>query len=369
MLRDAVEVLRLDEGEIALAVRRMDVALRECEADFLRPIPAVAGALVRQGRGDDLADVVLAIDVVDALVELEDCAQDVVEAPRVLRLHLLIICDVVELGTVDAHGAETRDDAQVEPHVLAAVHVSDGFSLAAGDGALEELLEFLPQVVGGRGEVPVHFLETVGVDGAQRARVGLVHLQDAQGGSVVEDDGHGALCRDVDAARLREEIRLGAGLRQEVMLAAVDAELIGWHRLAEIVALELLAADGLQERDLLRRLHALGECVHAELLRHGYDSREQLAARRVERAQEVHVELDDVELIVLEHVEGGVAAAEVVEPDLIAARAESLDAVADELAVLDKRVLRDLDAQQVAREVVFLHDAFDERDRVGQGEV
>ena len=120
---------------------------------------------------------------------------------------------------------------------------------------------------------------------------------------------------------------------------------------------------------MLLRLRTLGQHVDAHLLSHQDDGTDDLPAVLVEVAQEALVDLELVELIVLQDVERGIGAAEVVEPDLIARLVELAQLVDEQVAVLDEHRLRDLDAQVVARDVVLLDDALDEGERVHQDEV
>ena len=117
-------------------------------------------------------------------------------------------------------------------------------------------------------------------------------------------------------------------------------------RLAVVVALLSPAANRSEELSMLLRLDALGKCLDAEFLGHVDDRADDVARLLREAAQKAHVELDEVDRIVLEDVQRRVAAAEIVEPDLIAL------VPVDGVVILGERALRDLDMQGITRNLV-----------------
>ena len=107
-------------------------------------------------------------------------------------------------------------------------------------------------------------------------------------------------------------------------------------------------------------LHALGECLDAEVLGHADDRADDAARLLGEAAQKAHVELDEVDRVILEDVQRGVAAAEVVEPDLIALLAQVREGLLDDTRILREDALRDLDMQEIARHGVLPARVLDE---------
>ena len=100
-------------------------------------------------------------------------------------------------------------------------------------------------------------------------------------------------------------------------------------RLAVVVARLSPAADRGEELSMLLRLDALGKCLDAEVLGHGDDRTDDAARLLRGVAQKAHVELDEVDRVVLEDVQRRVAAAEIVEPDLIALVPQAVDSPVD----------------------------------------
>ena len=131
-------------------------------------------------------------------------------------------------------------------------------------------------------------------------------------------------------------------------------DLLERHRRAEEIPLQDLAADRLEERVLLLRLHALRERMEAELLRHIDDCRENHARLRLrlEIAQERHIDLQHIELEILQIVERGIAAAEIIHPELEPLPAQAADLRLEERIALVERALRDLDVQELARHAI-----------------
>ena len=119
--------------------------------------------------------------------------------------------------------------------------------------------------------------------------------------------------------------------------------------LAEQVALHLLASDAAQVVQVLFGLHALGERLDAELLRHVHDRRQDGLRFLAETVQELHVYLELVEVEVLQRVERGIAAAEIVHPHLVARVVEAKHARRHEDGVGSQRGLGYLHVEHAAR--------------------
>lgn len=270
--------------------------------------------------------------------------------------------DQREVGCV---GEPLGNQAQVlaildEGHMLFAVALR---------GIREQRQELLAHGVAHGLHVRVEFLLAARAGRREDLLVGLVLADDLGDVIVVLEDSDRGIRDDVD-----EPCRItGLFLRQRLDLPARLAAVLAQQPIRQwapiVVALDLLAAERAQEIDVLLRLRSLSQHVDAHLLGHQDDGADDLAAVLVEVAQEALVDLELVELVVLQDVERGIGAAEVVEPDLIARLVELAQLVDEQVAVLDEHRRRDLDAQVVARDVVLLDDALDESERVHQHEV
>ena len=131
------------------------------------------------------------------------------------------------------------------------------------------------------------------------------------------------------------------------------------HRLRVKIALCESTADRLEEVGLARRFHPLRDDRHVEPVRHTHDGVEDHAAAAFAggRREEFHIQLYHVHHDVFEHVERGIAAAEVVHLDEEAVFAKPLHDADKLLRVLRIGSLRDFQPQHLCRKPVFFNEA------------
>lgn len=177
---------------------------------------------------------------------------------------------------------------------------------------------------------------------------------------IVVDNADGCRLIDVDESGLAEQQDLLYRLELHTALTAVCVAVSAGKGAAVIEALQFLAADIPQELGLLLCLDALGERVDAEFLGHAYDRGHDGAALLREGMEERHVELERVEAVVLEHVERGIAAAEVVEPDFAARLLEVAQSLAYGIIPEHECILRDLQAEEMAGQLIAVQDVLQE---------
>ena len=264
-------------------------------------------------------------------------------------------------------GAACGKLLDLDAHVLAVVDIHHRLPLARRLAALEEAAELLVHREVLRAEVDVDALDARRADAVQGVEVeciGLQHLLIV----VVENGDRGRLVH-VDEPGLVEEFGIVAALQVQVVIQAVLLEVLAWNRFAIIVALYLLAADFPQEIALLLCLRAFSQRVDREVLGHADEVLEDLAAFRGEGMQELHIKLYRIEVVVLQGIERGVAAAEVVEQHGIAFFLELLDPVQYRVHSADQRVFRNLDLDEAERQAVFFADRLGDGERVLEQEV
>ena len=94
-------------------------------------------------------------------------------------------------------------------------------------------------------------------------------------------------------------------------------ERLGRHGAVKVVALRVIATYALQEVHLLLRLGALGDDTQIHESSHGHDGLKDAfaALRLILSSEEAHVDFQDVDRDVLQHVERGITAAEIVHED------------------------------------------------------
>ena len=265
--RDGVDVLRLEEVDVALAVGRVEMAFGKAVAHGGQAVERLS-RFSRRNHGDEhVAAVAGRLEVVDAVIGGEDHAENLVEVFRILFAGGFVRRDVVELGAVDARLADGGDGLELDAHVEAVIDVCQRLLLTRGDGLAHESLEFFADWGRQIGKPPARFLFRTDLEIGQRLGIRLVHLQDLHLFRRREPEGGRRRCRDIDEAGGREEEGFGRRLIDIALFEHLLAAFFVGERLAIVPALHLLAADRAQESDLLRRLDALGERVHAELFR------------------------------------------------------------------------------------------------------
>ena len=190
---------------------------------------------------------------------------------------------------------------------------------------------------------PEHF--RIALD--HRHRQGIEKVGDLLA-AVVRDRGQVV---EIDAADGCKVFRLVRILKTDRHALAVALEdLLHRDRPAEIVALQLGAAHLTQELGLLAGLDALADRLDAQGQRHfdelGHD--DAVFRPLVKAVHEAHVQLDEVKMNILQNIQRGIAAAEVVHPDLEAQLLQALDLCFHKLEVLPDRAFGQLDGQLVA---------------------
>ena len=118
-----------------------------------------------------------------------------------------------------------------------------------------------------------------------------------------------------------------------------------FKRFAEQKALEQAAADVAEKFRLSFGFHPFSQGLDVEVLGHtDHGFHNDLGPVR-EPAEEFHIQFDGVEGIILQHVQGGVAAAEIVHPQAVAVLAELVQDGGDDAHILDKDAFGDFDGQ------------------------
>ena len=278
--------------------------------------------------------------------------------------------DVLEFDMDEQMVIHCVDDAQAHIDVAAAVDVAEGFRLMALARAVDDIMESLADFrFLGKAEVFLDILQLV-AECLDLFAVGLVGVEEAQ---------PAFLLHVKESAR---PVRLADDHARDVVvmapLALLDAAPLFLDmrerprqraRRAVEVALLAPAANRSEEVGVFLCLHALGERLDAEVLGHADDRADDAARFLREAAQKAHVELDEVDRVILEDVQRGIAAAEVVEPDLIALLAQAVDGLLDGPRVPREDALRDLDVQELARHGVLPAHSLDEVEDVQHVEV
>ena len=130
------------------------------------------------------------------------------------------------------------------------------------------------------------------------------------------------------------------------------------HGLEEIVALRVQAVCGLQHGHLFRGLHTLGDDGQVQPvchIHHRLHDLHALAAVLLIHVDELHVQLDGIDVGILEHIQRGIPAAEVVHHDREALAVQPLNGAFHHLGVLGHHGLGDLSQQKLWLQLIFFH--------------
>ena len=108
-------------------------------------------------------------------------------------------------------------------------------------------------------------------------------------------------------------------------LEAVLVTLLIGQRLPVVPALDFLAAHALQKLRLGPGFHSFCQGMDAQLLGHENDGTHDFPALVILVTLERHIQLQRIEPVRFQHIQRGIAAAEIIQPALIACLPELLD--------------------------------------------
>ena len=148
----------------------------------------------------------------------------------------------------------------------------------------------------------------------------------------------------------------------------VGKHIVEGLRLAEVVALNLVAADLLEEEVLVLGLDPFRHCSRTQVLCHRHKARYYYFRLVREVAEELHVNLDRVKVEIFQDIERRVPGPEIVHPDRIAQGLELVHIFPD-LRRLGKYGLRNLDMEKLPGHTVAGHDFIDGRHHVHDIEI
>ena len=125
-------------------------------------------------------------------------------------------------------------------------------------------------------------------------------------------------------------------------------QLVRIQRSGPVKALDRVAPDGSDELRLLLGFHALDERQYSQALGRLDDCRHQLAGFRRSVPHEHHVDFQQIEAIVLQHPQRGVAAAKVVDPNGVARALQGDEHLLQAVPLLQQNALGHFDLDRLA---------------------
>lgn len=262
------------------------------------------------------------------LEDAVEVAQIVVELALLQALDA--VRDVLEFDMDEQMVIHCVDNAQAHIDVAAAVDVAEGFRLMALARAVDDIMESLADFrFLGKAEVFLDILQLV-AECLDLFAVGLVGVEEAQPAFLLHVKESARPVRLADD-HARDVVVMAPLAQLDAAPLFLDMRERPRQRARRAVEVALLApvANRREEVRVFLCLHTLRERLDAEVLGHADDRADDAARLLGEAAQKAHVELDEVDRVILEDVQRGVDAAEVVKPDLIALLAQTVDGLLD----------------------------------------
>ena len=142
-------------------------------------------------------------------------------------------------------------------------------------------------------------------------------------------------------------------------LPAMGKQFIKWKRLTVIVALKLLTAALFQKVSLLSGFHALRQSPASDLFVHGNHGSDDAARTRRILPQKSHIHLEHIKRIILQQIQRGIAAPEIIDPDLIPRTAEPIQTVGNFILARGQGALRHLDVKHTTGNVILFDQRLD----------
>ena len=252
------------------------------------------------------------------------------------------------------------DAFHLEPQVLVIQRVGHGVGPVRGEDLFHQAVDALHDDATRLIHPRFAFVKGMGAYGVQDFLVGFAGEEEMDlPVAVTLGESPGFVGDEIDFAGFRIVGGHFFIFHRDALGFDVLAHFLEGERAAEVVALDLFAADGFQEFVLFLCLHAFSEGADADILRHLHRGLDDVLGPLGEVGEEGHVDFEFVEVVILQRIERGVAAAEVVHPHLVSGGAEAVEDDADFSGVLHKHALCDFYAQERAGDAVFVSDAFD----------
>ena len=127
---------------------------------------------------------------------------------------------------------------------------------------------------------------------------------------------------------------------------------------AKKVALHPAAAHGCQEVRLFLCFHPFHQGLDSQILGHGNDGSNDAPGFYCKVPEKAHVQFDQIHLVILQHIQGRIAAAKVVQPDFISLFPQLVQCLMDHLGVLGQGAFRDFHMEKITGQAVLFPGVF-----------
>ena len=247
------------------------------------------------------------------------------------------------------------NDAAGGLHELIPHKVDNLMHLSVGHAFVQTLPKRGGKLQGGIIDILLRLLQVVVPQGVDHGKVGFIGEEIPDGMAVIGQESHGFIGLEIDHADGIIVSLPGPGLNlQSLLHAVVKAFLIG-HGLSEEITLHLFAAVVLQKLKLFLRFHPLRQAAGADSLIHGNDGTDNVSGPFAGASQKGHVDFQHIKGIVLQQVQGRIAAAEIIHPDFIARLPEPPEALPYVGVPGSEQSFRDFNMNHVPGHIVLQH--------------
>ena len=204
------------------------------------------------------------------------------------------------------------------------------------------------------------------LEGLQVAGIGLEELKRL---GIVIHNGHRRRLAHIDEAGFIQEDGFWEGFEGQVPVTAVGPAFCSRQGPAEIIALEFFTADIPEKLSLFPGLHPFCQGVDSQFFGHPDNGRKDGTAFFGERMEKGHVQFQGMEVVILQHVQGRIAAAKIVQPDFETGFPEPAQTLADGIILQDQGVFRHFRVKEIPGQLVSGQGIFQQPDRIHQLEI
>ena len=218
-------------------------------------------------------------------------------------------------------------------------------------------------------QVQFHQLHTfhIGICGLQGRRfpaAGFIFQKDGYILSVIEEKRHRRVANHIGQSHLFIESIFHRCFHSQMTLETVLVTLLIGQRLPVVPALDFLAAHALQKLRLGPGFHPFCQGMDAQLLGHENDGTHDFPALVILVPLERHIQLQRIEPVRLQYIQRGIAAAEIIQPALIACLPELLDFLLQPPLILLQCRLRDFYMEEIPGHLVLLYQLLHKREGI-----
>ena len=163
----------------------------------------------------------------------------------------------------------------------------------------------------------------------EHPEIGLIDENQGDGLLAVAEQAQGQVRHHVLEPQLFITLAFQNGFSWNVPVSQVGHEGFIGLGTAEIEALDLFTAHFPEKLQLFPGFHTFRQSVDSQGFGHEDDGGDDLFAPGVQVAEKGLVDFDQVEMVIVEQVQGGIGTAEIIHPQLVAAGVEFLQGLED----------------------------------------